>query len=137
MGITKAWLQGQLFARSIERSIDRNTLLDLMGIVIYEADRSSLLDDAGFADNTPSVDCLFDYVLDALGIPGNSAAFTRETFNRIFYNDYWLEKQYGSLDEVLVALETLRNEMAERTAKATAARAGITLVKSEKNSEVD
>ena len=136
MGTTKAWLKGQLFARSIERSIDRNTLIDLMGIVIYEADRSILLDNAGFTDTTPAVDCLFDYVLDALGIPGSNAAFSREPFNQIFYNDYWLEKQYGSLDEVLVALETLRDEMAERIAKATAIRAGISLVKPEKP-EVD
>jgi len=49
MGINKVWLQDQQFARSVERQIDRGTLVDLMGIVIYEADRSTKLEDAGFS----------------------------------------------------------------------------------------
>ena len=129
MGITKQWLKGQSFARSIARKIDRNTLRDLMGIVIYEADRSTALEDAGFSNDTPAVDCLFDYVLDALGIPEESAAFSREPYQRLFYNDFWLEKQYESLDEVLSALEALRDEMTDRIAKANTTRAGICLVK--------
>lgn len=39
MNVNKLWLQ-EHFARSIERLIDRETLVDLLGIVIYEADRS-------------------------------------------------------------------------------------------------
>ena len=35
MGINKVWLQDQQFARSVVRQIDRETLIDLMGIVIY------------------------------------------------------------------------------------------------------
>lgn len=59
MGINKLWLSDKQFARSIERQIDRETLVDLLGIVVYEADRSAMLEDAGFADQASSVECLF------------------------------------------------------------------------------
>lgn len=131
MGAIKPWLEGQSFARSIERTIDRETLLDLLGFVIFEADRGAALEDAGVSESTPAIDCLFSYVLDALGIPAASEAFNREPFSDIFYDDYWLEKRYGSLNEVLLALEALRDEMAERVAKADTIRAGIRLVKSD------
>lgn len=129
MGVTKHWLKGQSFARNIERAIDRDTLLDLLGIMIYEADRSTALENAGFSDDTPAVDCLFDYVLDALGVPAESEAFSREPFEHLFYNDHWLEKRYGSLNEALLALETLRNTMIERVTTAETRRAGIRIVK--------
>jgi hypothetical protein len=129
MGVTKHWLKGQSFARNIERTIDRESLLDLLGIVIYEADRSAALENAGCSDDTPAVDCLFDYVLDALSVPAETNSFSRNPFAEMFYNDYWLEKRYGSLNETLLALETLRDEMAERTTKADTHRARIRIVK--------
>lgn len=131
MGVMKPWLRGQSFARSIERTIDRDTLLDLLGLVIYEADRWAVLEDAGFSDSAPAIDCLFSYVLDSLGIPADSESFDREPFENLFYNDFWLEKRYGSLNEVLLALEALRDEMAERVARADTIRAGIRIVKSD------
>ena len=129
MGINKDWLKDQPFARNVAtRTIDRETILDLLGMVIYEADRSAVLEDAGFSDNAPSVDCLFDYVLDALRVPAESAAFSRSPFEQAFYNDYWLEKKYESLEEVLTALESLRDSFAERSASAEDNRAGFRLV---------
>lgn len=128
MGITKLWLQDQQFARSIERQIDRSTLVDLLGIVIYEADRSAKLEDAGFADQAPSVDCLFDYVLDALGIPAENDTFSREPFSALFYNDYWLEHRFESLEMVLTALEELRDSIAARSASAEVLRAGFRVI---------
>ena len=128
MGVTKYWLKGQAFARNTERTIDRNSLLDLLGIVIYEADRSAALEDAGFADNASAVDCLFDYVLDALRVPAESGEFSRSQFEHVFYTDYWLEKKHKSLAEVLVALEQLRDSVAERATKAEVIRAGFRLV---------
>ena len=129
MGINKDWLKNQPFARNVAtRTIDRETILDLLGMVIYEADRSAVLEDAGFCDNTPSVDCLFDYVLDALRVPAESAAFSRSPFEQAFYNDYWLEKKYESLEEVLTALESLRDSFAERASSAEDIRAGFRLV---------
>lgn len=76
MSVNKLWLQDEQFAWSIDRLIDRETLIDLLGIVIYEADRSSKLEDAGFADQANSVECLFDYDLDALHVPPEIATFT-------------------------------------------------------------
>lgn len=109
LSINKVWLQDEQFARSIKRQIDKETLIDLLGIVIYEAGRSAKLEDAGFADQAPSVDCLFDYVLDALGIPPESKTFSREPFEKSFYNDYWLEHQFESLEQAVTALEGLRD----------------------------
>ena len=128
MGITKLWLQDQQFARSIERQIDRSTLIDLLGIVLYEADRAARLEDAGFANQAPSVDCLFDYVLDALGIPAENDTFSRESFSTLFYNDHWLEHRFESLEMVLTALEELRDSIAARSASAEVLRAGFRII---------
>lgn len=131
MGINKVWLRDEHFARSITRQIDRETLVDLLGIVEYEADRSAILEDAGFADQASSVECLFDYVLDALGIPPESDTFSREAFEKLFYNDYWLEHQFESLEQVVAALEALRETMILRSADAEVRRAGLRVVDAE------
>jgi len=125
LGINKVWLRDEQFARSIARQIDRETLVDLLGIVVYEADRSAILEDAGFADQASSVECLFDYVLDALGVPPETDKFSREAFEKLFYNDYWIEHQYESLAQVMLALEALREAMILRVADAEVRRAGL------------
>lgn len=132
LSINKLWLRDERFARSIERQIDRETLIDLLGIVEYEANRSTILEDAGFADQASSVDCLFDYVLDALGIPPETDAFSREAFETLFYNDYWINHQYESLDQVVLALEALRETMISRLANAEMRRASMRVVEEDK-----
>lgn len=132
MSINILWLQDEQFARSIARQIDRETLVDLLGIVEYEADRSAILEDAGFADQASSVECLFDYVLDALGIPPEDDKFSREAFENLFYNDYWLEHQFESLEQVLTALTELREAMISRLADAEARRASMRVVDADK-----
>ena len=122
------WLREETFARSMERQIDRATLVDLLGIVIYQADRSSKLEDAGFVDQAPSVDCLFDYVLDALGVPPEADGYSREPFNEIFYSDYWLEGRIETLEMVLTGLEELRDAIAARSTNAKVIRANFHLV---------
>lgn len=131
MGVQKSWLKNQPFARNAPRHIDRETMLDLLGIIKYEADRHTALEDVGFSDNEPSVDCLFDYVLDALGIPPESEEFSRQPFEMIFYNDYWLESQFASLEETLIAIEQCRDEFIARREQVATKRAGIRLVESE------
>lgn len=135
MSINKLWLQDEHFARSIERLIDRETLVDLFGIVIYEADRSSKLEDAGFADQASSVECLFDYVLDALRVPPESETFSREPFEKLFYNDYWLEHQLPSLQHALLGLEQLRdtieNDCVASSVNAEVRRAGLHVVETQ------
>ena len=132
MSVNKHWLRGQRFARNIKRSVDRETLLDLMGIVIYEADRSAKLEDAGFSDDASSVDCLFDYVLDALGVPPESESFSREPFEDLFYKDFWLDKAYDSAADALDALEALREDMLSRAENANASRQGFRVIDSDK-----
>ena len=133
MGINKLWLRDEQFARSIVRKIDRETLVDLLGIVVYEADRSAILEDAGFADQASSVECLFDYVLDALGIPPENDMFSREAFENLFYNDYWIERQFESLEQVLTALEQLREVLISGLADAEARRASMRVVDTDNN----
>jgi len=107
--IDKHWLAGKAFARSLQRAIDRNTIIDLLGIVEYDAQRMAHLEDAGFQDTMPAVECLFDYVLDALDVPPHGAEFDREPFEELFYDDYLLENRYPSLDAVIDALIELRD----------------------------
>ena len=130
MGINKLWLRDEAFARSIERQVDRATLVDLLGIIIYEADRSAKLEDAGFADQASSIDCLFDYVLDALGVPPEADGYSREPFNELFYNDYWLEHRIETLELVLTRLEELRDAIAARLLNAQTLRADFRVVDS-------
>lgn len=128
MNINKHWLKGQAFARNLPRSIDRETLLDLMGIVIYEADRAAKLEDAGYADEASSVDCLFDYVLDAIGVPPETESFSRDPFENLFYTDFWLDKAYDTAGEALDALIALREAMVARASEAAAARGGFRVI---------
>lgn len=97
MGINKVWLREEPFARSIERQIDRATLVDLLGIVIYEADRSAKLEDAGFADQASSVDCLFDYVLDALGVPPGGRWLQQGAIQRAFLQQLLARASYRDI----------------------------------------
>lgn len=129
MGVNKSWLKGQPFARNVpSRQIDRETMLDMLGIVHYEAVRHSALEDVGFHDEEPSVDCLFDYVLDALGVPRESDTFSRHPFGMIFYNDFWLEKKFATLDAALAAMEQEAKAVSERLANAAARRASFVAV---------
>lgn len=111
MGINLLWLRDEPFARSIKRNIDRETLVDLLGIVVYEANRLSQLEDAGFQDQANSTECLFDYVLDALQIPSACETYSREPFEDLFYDDFFLEHKFLSLNDVLTALEQLRDRI--------------------------
>jgi len=111
VGINLLWLRDEPFARSIERNIDRETLVDLLGIVVYEGNRLSQLEDAGFRDQANSTECLFDYVLDALQIPSACETYSREPFEELFYDDFLLEHKFVSLHDVLIALEQLRDKV--------------------------
>ena len=136
MSVDKHWLLKQSFTRSFSRHIDRETLIDLLGIVIYEADRSALLEQAGYTDEASAVECLFDYVLDALGVPPSTDSFSRTPFEMLFYSEFWLDKEYGSLGEVLSALESLRDKTADRVAQAQIERAKFQVIKPDHPQEI-
>lgn len=65
----KILLEGMPFTYYKERQIDESTLIDLLGVVIYEASRSSVLDEIGIEDHGVATHCILGYVLDALGVP--------------------------------------------------------------------
>lgn len=104
---TRPWLQGQPFARSVQRRIDEATLADLLAIVEYESECLAKLEDASLLDHGSSFECLLDYVLDALNIPAASPSFSREPFYELIYSDYLIEHRYDSYEQVMTALEVL------------------------------
>ena len=120
----------------MDRQIDRETLIDLLGIVEYEGRRWEKLEDAGFQDQASSVECLFDYVLDSLRIPPESQDFSREPFEKLFYNDYLLEHHFLSIADVISALEVLRDSlkigMLASAEKAETRRASFRIVDTDK-----
>jgi len=137
VGINLLWLRDEPFARSFERNIDRETLIDLLGIVVYEAKRLTLLEDAGLLDQASSSECLFDYVLDALQIPSSCETFSREPFEDLFYDAFLLEHKFVSLHELLIGLEELRdnilNDRVTSMADAKEKRANFKIIDSSKS----
>lgn len=57
------------WAQSKPGIINDETLCDLLRIIEYQAQRSAMLDDHGFEDKGDPIDALYEYVLDALGVP--------------------------------------------------------------------
>lgn len=122
---------GRSWAVSRTRIIDEQTILDLLGLLEYDAERDVRLEESG-ADrvgDTPSddpIECIYYYILDALGVPpeGTPKAavgehprfsrmlrFSREWFCELFYSDYLLEKQERGLTLPLI-LEKIKAEIA-------------------------
>jgi hypothetical protein len=94
------------FCKYRERKIDDLSIIDLLGVVIYEASRASALLQVGFDDQASANFFLLDFVLDALGVPpsgkvkvisGERKQFTkaceysRERFYEITLGDYAIE----------------------------------------------
>jgi len=97
------------WAKSKERSIDDETLCDLLRIIEYQAERSSALEDIGIQDNASPEDALFVYVLDALGVPsegdkkefqGEHEAFLKDcTFSRVWFEELFYQEFLLNNDE--------------------------------------
>lgn len=115
------------WAQSKKRNIDDETLIDLLRICEYEAQRSTVLDEIGIQDRASPIDALFMYVLDAIGVPpsgdkkllaGEVARFTRECafdrqwFEELFYSKYLLENE--SYNYMLPDILRLIREEVER-----------------------
>jgi hypothetical protein len=62
----KYLLDGRSWNTSRARQIDEFALVDLLGIIHYEADRAAFLDRVGFQDNGSVTHVLLDYVLDVV-----------------------------------------------------------------------
>ena len=102
---------------SRSRQIDKNTLLGLLGIIVYESERAAVLDLAGFRDEGCTAALLLDYVLDAIGVPeeghreelgGEDApAFSRDAFYKFVFSAFsfeFNELENPPLEELLGSL---------------------------------
>ena len=118
---------GQSWAVSrSRRTIDDQSILDMLGLLEYAAQRDRRLEDAGMdfsdgPDDDPT-ELIFTYVLDALGLPAEGALeatlrtgqhprfsrqrrFTREWFEERFYEGYLLDHD-TTLPELLEEFKT-------------------------------
>lgn len=114
-----AWFENEAFSRSIPRTVDRETLVDLLSIIIYNAERDVILDELGIQDNGNPVDLLFEYVLDAIGTPPEgyiyeSQAFTRLPLHELFYGTYLIEEAWKTVPEILDALIQEATDLADQ-----------------------
>jgi len=106
-------IQSYEFARSIPRSIDDETLLDILRIVEFEAERVRLLEEAGFVDQLCTSEVLYQYLLDSLGVPESGisttkkgdhpafkkeCAFSRQWFEELFFSEYLLNNKDHNWD---------------------------------------
>jgi hypothetical protein len=113
---------------SRKRSVDDATLIDILGIIIYEADRANFLDQVGIEDHGSSMHVLLDYVLDAIDVPqsdqvkileGETPAFTKEcTFSRerfyeLVYGDFAGEHEGSDNPPTENLLKLLREELSK------------------------
>jgi len=113
-------LDSEPWVVSRRRTIDEQTMMDIMLFVEFQARRTEMLERAGFTDDFCSSDQMFDYVLDALGAPANGEQliqngairyFSREWFYELFYSDYILEKGENDLS-VAEVLKQIVQELA-------------------------
>jgi hypothetical protein len=113
------------WSQSKPRQIDDETLIDLLRICEYEAERLNALEDIGFQDNASSAEALYMYVLDALGVPpighkkmlsgevdrfSRECVFDREWFDELFYQKKLLENDKYNYSHRAI-LEVIRNEL--------------------------
>lgn len=115
------------WAQSKPRQIDDETLIDLLRICEYQAERSSALEDIGIEDRADPTDALYMYVLDALGVPpsghkkllvGEATRFSRECsfdrawFDELFYSKYLLENDDCNYSYQTI-LDLIRHELSQ------------------------
>ncbi len=112
-------LENETFSQSAKRAIDRATLVNMLEMVQYETVRTEALEALGICDDGNPIDILFDYVLDALGVPPNDELvggipFQRLDLETIFYSEYLLDGQWESLSDVLDALTIEAEKVAKQ-----------------------
>jgi hypothetical protein len=113
------------FCKYRERDIDDSTIIDLLGVVIYEASRASALSEIGFKDQASTTFFVLDFVLDALGVPPSGKVkvisgerkefskayeYSRERFYEITFGDYAIEFGEDQLPANKL-LDSLKDEM--------------------------
>lgn len=122
----KLLLEGKSWNTSRDRSIDDATLVDLLGIVLYDADRATILEEIGFDDFGSPGSVLLDYVLDAIGAPregeekflvgeterfSRQCFFRRERFYELVYGEFAVTHEGNDSPPAAELLEQLREEV--------------------------
>ncbi|MCP3670355.1 MAG: hypothetical protein GY814_07960 [Gammaproteobacteria bacterium] len=80
------------FARSVPRTLDDETIIDLLSLIEVDAERSAQLEDAGFEDKLGLTDALYQYILDAVGFPPEGKQFGDQVFQRLYLEEmFYLE----------------------------------------------
>ncbi|MCP3671807.1 MAG: hypothetical protein GY814_15515 [Gammaproteobacteria bacterium] len=80
------------FARSLPRTLDDETIIDLLSLIEVAVERSAQLEDAGFEDKLGLTDALYQYILDALGFPLEGQRFGDQIFERLYLEEmFYLE----------------------------------------------
>jgi hypothetical protein len=123
--------KGHSWAVSRTRSIDDATIVDILGVLEFAADRDRRLEESGQVQDWGSVnddptELMYVYVLDALGVPpegekrkatgehprfSRTLAFSRHWFEELFYSHYLLEKNERKLTLTAV-VKHIRAEVA-------------------------
>ena len=106
----KLWYENDAIYCSKTRTMDRQTMVNLLELLEYQQARSSALEQLGFEDKGDPTDVLIDYVLDALGAPPNEFTYRNKEYNRsflydIFYEDYVKCHKFKHCADALVELE--------------------------------
>lgn len=101
------------------RTIDRETLIDLLNLTAYQSRRSLQLEQLGIEDKGDASETLLDLILDALGAPPNDfknrgQEFDRNELYEAFYNDFILENRYKNTAHLLEALEQASAQAAQQ-----------------------
>lgn len=124
---SRAMLEKRPWNVSRVRTIDDDTLSDMLGMIHYEADRASVLDQAGFNDFGSSTTVLLDFVLDAIGVPkegaekhleGDNARFSRTCrfsrmkFYELVFGDFAVENEGAENPPTRELLDQLKSEVA-------------------------
>lgn len=103
----KFWYADEPFARYRKRQIDDETLIDLLDLLVFQTRRGSALDEIGITDQSDASEMLLDYVLDALGVPGESENFSREAFEEAFYDGFMTGRLERPTQDLLDELKVI------------------------------
>lgn len=124
---SKTMLERRPWNVSRARTIDDDTLSDMLGMIHYEADRASVLDQVGFNDFGSSTTVLLDFVLDAIGVPqdgdekhlegenarfSRTCRFSRTKFYELVFGDFAVENEGNENPPTRELLNLLKNEVA-------------------------
>lgn len=124
---SKIMLERRPWNVSRVRSIDDDTLSDMLGMIHYEADRASVLDQAGFDDFGSSTTVLLNFVLDAIGAPkegdekhwegengrfSRACRFSRVKFYELVFGDFAVENEGNENPPTRALLNRLKTEVA-------------------------